>query len=106
MNISRSTRSSSHFVFSYGTLTSKFYKCQQYPALLKGDFNIETDGMYPELKKGSYGYSKSIIGSVLILDDQQLIEADRYESDLYNRELFTVSTDDLGDLEAWVYIAV
>ena len=95
-----------NYVFSYGTLTSKFHTNQQFPALLKGDFNMETDGMYPELRQGKNGHNKSIMGNVLVLSESQLLEADRYESSLYRRELFEVSTDDIGDVQAWVYLAV
>lgn len=95
-----------HFVFSYGTLTSKFNSVDNHPALLKGDFDMDNDGMYPELRKGNNGYKKSIMGNVLVLTDEQLQEADRYESDLYTRELFPVMTDDIGELQAWVYLAV
>jgi gamma-glutamylcyclotransferase (GGCT)/AIG2-like uncharacterized protein YtfP len=92
-------------VFSYGTLVHKFSSTAiQIPALLKGDFEIDNSGMFPELRKANFGHKKSIVGYLLFLDDEQLKSADRYESDLYERERFTVHTND-GDFEAWVYIS-
>ena len=106
MTFSKSKRTSQHFVFSYGSLTSKFNSLPKYSALLKGVFELERDDMFPELRKGSRGQIKTIMGDVLILNDKQLSVADQYESDLYTRELFDVSVDELGDIQAWVYIAV
>ena len=89
-------------VFSYGTLTEKFYEAPREDAWLTGAFEIK-HGMYPELRRSkNLNY---IHGVVLELNEAQLIEADRYESDLYKREILTLHTD-LGDIDAWVYLAV
>ena len=89
-------------VFSYGTLAEKFYNEPREDAWLVGRLEL-TFGMYPELRVGKE--INTINGVVLELNESQLLEADRYESDLYKREIHTIHTD-LGDVNAWVYLAV
>lgn len=94
-------RKPTSLVFSYGTLKDKFIHNIVGEATLKGNYTLDDEGMFPELRRGnSY---RVIYGYLLELDEEELKEADDYESDLYKREILPISKD--GEIiHAWVYL--
>jgi len=88
-------------VFSYGTLQDLFPNCIKTEASLQGNFILNSDNIFPELK-----FSENIStveGFLISLTSDQLKIADEFESHLYTRQILIIDTK-FGQTLAWVYI--
>jgi len=94
-----------NLVFSYGSLVDHFPKSViKEKALFTGEYELDKTNIFVSLIPGHT--SKSFEGVVLELNDDELAKADAYEGvpDLFYREKVTVLTEDLDEIEVWIYL--
>jgi len=88
------------YIFSYGSLTTKFPNKNKAPVKFEAYLEINYDNMFPMISRSNI---KNIISGFLIeINPSDLEIMDAYEGypDIYNRVII-----DVNGIDAWIYVS-
>ncbi len=94
-----------NLVFAYGSLVDRFPDCFKGNGLFIGEYQLDETNIFVSLVPSEK--SNSTEGILLSLTDEEFSEADNYEDipNTFYREKKTILTEDLQEVEAWVYFS-
>lgn len=92
-----------NLVFAYGSLIDRFPDAFKGNGLFVGEYVIDDTNIFVSLVPSDKSHSTE--GVFLSLTDEEFNEADEYEDipNTFHREKKTILTEDLDEIEAWVY---